>query len=208
MRSRAKALLSRVFADPVARWLARTGVSPNALTIIGLLISMAVAATIAMDYMMVGGVVLLVAGLFDMLDGALARVSNRVTRFGALLDSTADRVAEAAVFGGLAWCYVRLGDAIGVMLAFAALVASFLVSYLRARSEGLGVQGDVGIAARPERVILLALGLMSGLVAPVLALVMALAIITASQRLAYAAKKTREVEEEICFVRRRKWQHQ
>ncbi|MDO8531846.1 MAG: CDP-alcohol phosphatidyltransferase family protein, partial [Dehalococcoidia bacterium] len=166
--------------------------SPNALTIVGLLISVAAAAAIAVGYVMAGGVVLLAAGLFDMLDGALARASNRVTRFGALLDSTADRVAEAAVFGGLAWRYVGLGDAAGVMLAFAALVASFLVSYLRARSEGLGVQGDVGIAARPERVILLALGLLSGLVKPALALVAALAFVTAGQRLAYAAEKARD----------------
>ncbi|MEK7681603.1 MAG: CDP-alcohol phosphatidyltransferase family protein [Chloroflexota bacterium] len=192
MRSRVKALLTRVFAEPVARWLARTGVSPNALTIVGLLISVAAAAAIAVGYVMAGGVVLLAAGLFDMLDGALARASNRVTRFGALLDSTADRVAEAAVFGGLAWRSVGLGDAAGVMLAFAALVGSFLVSYLRARSEGLGVQGDVGIAARPERVILLALGLLSGLVAPALALVAALAFVTAGQRLAYAAEKARD----------------
>lgn len=194
MRNSAKRLLNRAFADPVARLLARTGVTPNALTVIGLVLSIAAAALLGLGHLFAGGVALLVAGLFDMLDGALARVSGRVTRFGALLDSTVDRVAEAVVFLGLAWYFLKRSEEIGVVVVYVALVGSILVSYVRARAEGLGIPGDVGIAARPERVVLLALGLLTGLVTPALALVALLAFITAGQRLAYASRRAREPE--------------
>jgi len=141
--------------------LARTGLTPNQLTVMGLVLNGVVGWVVAEGRLQLAGVLLIVAGAFDMLDGAVARATGRVTRFGGVLDSVLDRYAEAFVLGGLLVWIVRteLG-AVPVLLCYATIVGSILVSYVRARAEGAGIQLTQGFFARPERVVVLALGLL------------------------------------------------
>ncbi len=135
-------------------------VSPDVLTLVGLLLSMVAAALVALDLMLPAGVVLLVGGSFDILDGAVARARGRTGKFGAFLDSTADRFGEAAVFVGLLYLFlIRLHQDVPVFLVVAALTGSLLVSYVRARAQSLGFTCDSGWFARPERLVVTAIGL-------------------------------------------------
>ncbi|MBI3979038.1 MAG: CDP-alcohol phosphatidyltransferase family protein [Chloroflexi bacterium] len=179
----------RLFA-PLVGALGRAGISPNALTVVGFGLNVGVGAVIAGGMLTLGGALVLVAGLFDMLDGALARSLGRTTRFGAFLDSTLDRAAEAAVLFGILLAYAGRAGAVEVPLAFLALTGSLLVSYARARAEGLGLHGEVGWLPRPERIILLAAGLLLGLVAPALAIITALTAVTVVQRILYVRRQT------------------
>ena len=144
---------------PLAAALARAGVTPNALTVTGLLLSIAVGVLLALGYEVRGGLLFLFAGLFDTLDGAVARQTNRVTVFGGFLDSTLDRYAEAFVFGGLLITYTGRGLVIEAGLVYAVIIGSLMVAYARARAEGLGLDCEVGWLQRPERIALLGLGL-------------------------------------------------
>lgn len=145
---------------PAARFLARTSITPNTITWSGFLLSVGAAALIATGYPFTAGFVVLVAGLFDLLDGALARLTNQVTRFGAILDSTIDRLAEAALLLGILILFAREQSFLGILLAGIALPGSFLVSYIRARAEAAGLECQVGLFTRGERVIVLVLGLL------------------------------------------------
>ncbi len=151
--------MARYFETPTARLLCAAGVSPNMLTAAGLAVAGAAAYLVTEKMLLAAGIVLLASGLFDMLDGAVARLSGRESPFGALLDSTADRVAEIGMFAALAILFVREGETIGTALCFAAMGGSMTVSYLRARGEGLGVSARGGVMTRPERVLNLAGGL-------------------------------------------------
>ena len=193
---KARKNISNCVTQPIVNLLARTPLTPNAVTWLGFCITIAAAALIVTEHLLVAGIVVLVAGLFDMLDGALARVTNRVTRFGGILDSTLDRVSEALLLLGLLALFARDGEAAESLLVGFALLGSLLVSYVRARMEGLGVECKAGLFTRPERVVVLALGLLlSGFD---YALITALAIITffsyftAAQRLIYARRQTRD----------------
>ncbi|MHB1638853.1 MAG: CDP-alcohol phosphatidyltransferase family protein [Candidatus Dormibacteria bacterium] len=137
-------------------------VSPNVLTLVGLAITAGAAVLIALDLLLPAGLVMLLAGSFDILDGAVARASGKTHRYGAFLDSTADRYGEGIVYLGLLYLFlVREHQDLAVFLIVAALLGSLLVSYVRARAQSLGYTCDVGWFARPERVVLTALGLMS-----------------------------------------------
>src|SRR3990172_331534 len=151
----ARARLPRLLS-PVAGFLAGLGVTPNQLTVIWLLLQVGIGAVLAAGYLRAGGILVLLLSPFDMLDGALARHTGSTSSFGAFLDSTVDRIAEAAIIGGLIVYLLRAGDSPGVVAAYLALVGSFLVSYTRARAEGLGLHGESGLVARPERLVLLA----------------------------------------------------
>lgn len=146
----------------VGRSLAALGLTPNALTVIGVVLNIAVAVIIAIGQAQVGGALLLVASAFDMLDGAVARATGASSRFGGFLDSTLDRYSEAVVYGGvLIYLLDRPDDAkTGAILVFLASAGALLISYARARAEAAGYTASVGLAARPERVILLALCLL------------------------------------------------
>lgn len=161
-------MLSSLVADRVRErvlrlgaLLARTGLTPNQLTVMGLVLNGVVGWVAAEGRLQLAGVLLIVAGAFDMLDGAVARATGRVTRFGGVLDSVLDRYAEAFVLGGLLVWIVRteLG-AVPVLLCYATIVGSILVSYVRARAEGAGIALTQGFFARPERIVVLALGLL------------------------------------------------
>lgn len=174
---------ARRLAEGIARLLQKTGVSPTQLTLIGFLLNLGVGAVLALGHLPLGGALLLVVGAFDMLDGALARVANRATTFGAFLDSTLDRYSEAALLLGLLVEASRRGDPIVPPFAFVVIVGSLMVSYTRARSEGLGLKNEVGIAPRPERLVILGVGLIVGLEIPALALLAFLTNVTAIQRI-------------------------
>ena len=141
---------------PLVHLLARIGVTPNQLTLVGAGLSGVVALAVAFAEDRLAGALVLLAGAFDLLDGALARATGQTSRFGAFLDSTLDRVADAAMLIGAAGRGVRAGRPLTTLLAFFAFVASVLVSYTRARAEGLGVHGEAGVFDRPARIALLA----------------------------------------------------
>jgi len=128
----------------------------------------------------------------DMVDGALARATGRQSRFGSVLDAVLDRVAEAAVLGGLLFLFLRQGDQEGALLSFVAAVASFLVSYVRARAEIVAVPLREGLLARPERVFILGLGLIIDHVKIVLWVLAVVAALTAAHRLFLAHRRTRK----------------
>lgn len=147
-------------SEPIARFLARTRITPNILTVTGFLLNVAAAILAGYGIFIATGFVLLFSGLFDMLDGALARVTGKISRSGAILDSILDRFSEAVVLIGLIVYYLYASPSkLGVILVVVTLIGSMMVSYSRARAEGLGVDCKVGLFTRPERVILLASGL-------------------------------------------------
>jgi CDP-diacylglycerol--glycerol-3-phosphate 3-phosphatidyltransferase len=189
-------LISSHVAPPLARLLARTHVTPNALTWMGFIITAGAAALIVTGHNLAAGIVALLAGFFDTLDGALARLTGRVTRFGAVLDSTLDRLSEAVLLLALLAVFAREQQADWSLLTGVALVGSLLVSYIRARMEGLGVACKAGFFTRPERVIILALGLLLSrfnyaLVAAV-GLLALLSFITVIERLVYAWRQLKD----------------
>ncbi len=144
---------------PIALAAGKIGLTPNALTVIGFGISGIAAATAAAQLWLPAAALVLFGGSFDMLDGALARAQNRVTRFGAFLDSTLDRWGEGVVYIGIVAGAAAAGFVVGAILAAAAAVSSFQVSYTRAKAESLDLHGEVGIAPRAERLVLLTIGL-------------------------------------------------
>ncbi len=154
----------RNLLDPLVSIISYMGVSPVAITIVGILISLFGAFLVAGGKLFGGAVALAISGLCDIMDGSLARKGDKVTLFGAFLDSTGDRVSELAYFGALVIYYVSKTPAniFYVFLALIALSGSLLTSYARARAEGLGVRCEVGLIERPQRIILLILGLAFG----------------------------------------------
>jgi CDP-diacylglycerol--glycerol-3-phosphate 3-phosphatidyltransferase len=188
--------LAWYFTGPIIRLIAKTKLSPNALTIIGFLLSLVIAWVLGTGHLFLGGFVVLFSGWFDLLDGALARATGRTTRFGAVFDSVIDRLSEAALLSGLLWFYAAQGSFQESLLIFAVFVGSVMVSYVRARAEGLGLESGVGLFTRPERLILLALGLILSPIDPALLIVLwILAVgtnLTAIQRLVYVWQRTRK----------------
>ncbi len=193
--SEVRKIVSYYFSEPVVRLLAKTPITPNALTWSGFVVSVGAAVLIGTGHLFAAGFVVLVAGLFDIMDGALARSTNRATRFGAVLDSTLDRVAEAALFIGILAMYAAEQSVTGVLVTGVAWLGSLLVSYIRARAEGLGLECQVGIFTRPERVIILALGLLlsqfDNALIIALAIIAVLSLVTAGQRVLYVWRQTK-----------------
>jgi CDP-diacylglycerol--glycerol-3-phosphate 3-phosphatidyltransferase len=194
---------ARGLATPLALLLGRLGLTPNALTLVGVLLNAVVAVIIGAGYEFWGGVGLLLASAFDTLDGALARSTGQVTRFGAFFDSNMDRLAEVLIYGGLLYVYTQRGATVESLLVFAALTGSVLVSYARARAEGLGFTCTVGFFTRAERIILLALalivnpiaatlGLRFDLLALTLAIIAVGAYITTGQRILHIYRADRK----------------
>lgn len=183
----------RSHLGPVGRVVARTRISPNALTGAGLLLNVGVAAVIASGNLVLGGILVLVAGAFDALDGAVARATGQTSAFGGFLDSTVDRYSEAVVFAGLL-IYLTRTDAgtIPVLLTYATIVGSLMISYTRSRAEAIGIRGDVGIAQRLERVVILAAALLFSQPVWGLWLLAILTHVTAVHRIAHVWWTTRE----------------
>ena len=166
--------------EPIALLLGRIGFSPDALTVVGFGIVLVATAQVAIGNWAIAAGILIAGTLFDGLDGTLARATNRVTAFGAFFDSSLDRAAEAAIYAGIVYSAAVLGDISIGTAAVLALGVGSLVSYVRARGEGLGVSADGGIAQRAERAVILILGLLvAGLTGETNYLLYALIIIVA-----------------------------
>lgn len=158
--------------NPFVKFLIRIGVTPNMVTTIGLLGNLAAACIIAwagylaaddpthlrFDLITWGGAVTILFSLFDMLDGQVARLGKMESRFGALYDSVLDRYCELLTLGALSYFLIMTGYPIGALITFAALVGSVMVSYVRARAEGVGIECKVGFMQRPERVVVTSIG--------------------------------------------------
>lgn len=187
--------LANSVTPPIARLLARTPLTPNALTWLGFCITIGAAVLIVTDHFLAAGVVVLVAGLFDMLDGALARLTGRVSRFGAILDSTLDRLSEAALLLALLAVSTRGQHITASLLIGFTLLGSLMVSYIRARMEGMGIECQAGFFTRPERVVILALGLLlnqfENALLAALAIIAFFSWVTVVERLVYAWRQTR-----------------
>ncbi len=187
--------LAFYIAGPVVHLLARTGITPNTVTWLGLLIAIGAGVLVGIGHPFVAGFAVLVGGFFDIIDGALARTTDRATRFGAILDSTLDRAGEAVVLLGLLVFYTREQSTAGVVVVGVVWLMSLLVSYIRAKAEGMGLECEVGLFTRAERVILLALGLLLSQVGDalliVLAIIAALSFLTVVQRLRHVWRQTK-----------------
>ncbi len=176
---------------PLVRRLSRLGIHPDMLTVAGWALSVAAAFFFGFGYMQTAGAVMLLGGVFDALDGAVARESNRMSDFGAFLDSTLDRLSESSVFAGIVFFYAASSAPRSALLAAVATTFSLLTSYARARAEGLGVECKVGILERAGRVAILSVFSIFGLLTLALALVAAGAVITTVQRILHVARATR-----------------
>ncbi len=180
---------------PVARVLGGWGITPNALTVCGCLLNVPVMLALATGRLQVGGLLMLLAGLFDAFDGSVAREMGQATKFGAFFDSVMDRYSEAIVFLGLFLWYLQRGARLELVLIYATIVGSLVVSYARARAEGLGLSCKVGLLTRLERVGLLAAGLLLGQLLPVLAVMAVFTNVTAAQRVYHVWRLTQRGEE-------------
>ncbi len=187
--------IQEYITKPIVSIVAKTPLTPNIITWIGFVITIVGGVLIVTEHFLTAGIIVLVAGLFDMLDGALARATGKITRFGAILDSTLDRLSEAILLVTLLAVFVKYGQMTESILSAVALVGSLLVSYIRARMEGLGIECKAGLFTRPERVIILALGLMlsqfSNALLITLAVITFFSWITVIERMAYAWRQTR-----------------
>lgn len=181
--------------QPIVQLLSKTPVTPSLITLFGFVLAVVTAICIVNEWLITAGVIMLVAGFFDMLDGALARHTKKVTCFGAFLDSALDRLSEAIILLGILIIQVREQSFYGTMLVSIALLSSLLVSYVRARAEALGLECKVGLFTRPERVLVLALGLLFSffdyaLVGALLVIVL-LSLLTVGQRLFHVWRQTK-----------------
>ncbi len=182
--------VANYLTQPAVRLLARTSITPSTLTWFGFLLAVGAAALIIGGHIFAAGFVVLFAGFFDILDGALARHTNRTTRFGAVLDSTLDRLSEAVLLIGIL-LYFSNQSSVAVLLVCLALLGSLLVSYIRARAEALGLECQVGLFTRAERVVVLALGLLLNQIVIALAIIVAFSFFTFGQRLIYVWQQTK-----------------
>ena len=183
--------------------LARTRVTPNALTTAGVSLCLTASVVVFFEnrnewlFYWLGAVLFVVGSILDILDGALARAGGKTTPFGAFLDSTTDRIGEGAMLGAIALIFHRHDHPVALALTFAAVAGSFLVSYTRAKAEGLGLRGDVGLGSRAERVVVITAGLVLApisiwLLVGAIALLTATAWLTVLQRILFVRKQLRE----------------
>ncbi|HJQ28943.1 MAG TPA: CDP-alcohol phosphatidyltransferase family protein [Rubrobacter sp.] len=179
------------FLRPLVRWLSVMRVRPDTLTVIGWTLALFSAVLFGLGYARIAGVVMLLGGLFDALDGAVARESNRMSSFGAFLDSTLDRLSESAIFVGLIFFYASASRPYEALLAGIAMTFSLLTSYARARAEGLNIDCEVGLLERAGRIVILSVLSIAGLPTVGLALVAAGALITTAQRILHVRRATR-----------------
>ena len=211
----------RDLATPIARGLGRLGLTPNALTLIGFVGTCLAATAAAFQWWIAAALLVLAFGIFDLFDGTLARATGQTSRLGSFLDSTFDRAGEAIVFLGIAAGFLALDYALGAFLAAAAMAGAFMVSYTRAKSEGLGFSpgtgmAEIGLAPREVRIGILTAGLLAAGLAPgiqvycvtapcpqplgpgifvlagALGLIAALAAITTIQRIVHVRAQARE----------------
>lgn len=188
-----RAFLAQV-ENPLIRWMTRLRLTPNRISWLGLLLALGTSAIIAFGYLRTGGILFIVTSAVDSLDGLLARGTDQVTRFGACLDSTLDRVSEMLILLGLILYFqhsgpLRLPLEFSIPLAFTAMGCSVAVSYVKARAEGLGMDCKVGWMQRSERIVVLGLGMVFGVVDLLLIPLCLLMCATVGQRLWHVARQ-------------------
>ena len=190
---------ARTLASRSIVGLARTRITPNALTTSGVTLCIAAAVLVFFEYrtewlFFFGGLAFVVGSILDILDGALARAGGKTTPFGAFLDSTTDRVGEGAMLGAIALIFARQGNQLALGATVAAVAGSFLVSYTRAKAEALGLHGDVGLGSRAERVVVITAGLVLapwGVLQWAIYLLTATAWVTVLQRILFVRRQLR-----------------
>jgi CDP-diacylglycerol---glycerol-3-phosphate 3-phosphatidyltransferase len=178
--------------EAIAGFFNRLGVHPNALTIFGCLLQVGVGVVLATGALRLGGVLLAVTSVFDAFDGALARQRGLASKFGAFLDSSLERVSESGVLVGLAWHFMGQPGRVEELLIYVAIVGSLMVSYTRARAEGLGVECKEGLFTRVERTLVLFIGLVTGWIVPVLWLLAIGSVLTAVHRMVFVYLRLRD----------------
>ncbi len=183
MFSEAARKYSRIFLEPAARFISRTGISPNVVTVTGFLLMIGVAVVLAWGNLFWGGILIIGVALFDAIDGTLARMMGRTSRFGAFLDSTLDRFSEAVIYLGIFIYLSEQNLRLELILIYATVVGSLMVSYARARAEGIGVPLKDGLFTRFERVFLLVVGLILNQLTLVLWLLAIFSNLTAVHRM-------------------------
>ncbi len=181
----------RQLIRPLARVLSAIRVRPDALTIAGWILSLGAATLFALGYTKTAGAVMLFAGLFDALDGAVARESNLMSSFGAFLDSTLDRLSESAIFVGIVFFYASSSRPYEALLVGVAMTFSLMTSYTRARAEGLGFECEVGLLERAGRVVILSLFSLTGFLIAGVGLVAVGALVTTAQRILHVRRLTK-----------------
>jgi len=181
--------------DRIVRWLALSRIHPNVLTFLGLVINIVAAYLFAAGSFRWAGAVVIGAGLFDMVDGRVARETNRVTRFGGFFDSVLDRYSDLALLMGLLVYYASINRFFYVVLTAIVMTGSVMVSYTRARAENTIPKCKVGFLERPERVVLLIIGALFDRMAPVLWVIAVLSNLTVAHRMIYTWQETKRLEE-------------
>lgn len=175
-------------------FVGRKNVKPNVLTLIGLLLAIAASISIAANRLFTAGILLLLAGAFDVLDGAVARNTNAVTSFGGFFDSVLDRYSDLLVTLGVLLFFFRADDLCFVVLTGVASIGVSLIPYARARAEAAGVKCANGLMERPERIVLLALGLCFNMLRPIVVILAVLTHVTVLQRVLLVKKTMTEQE--------------
>jgi CDP-diacylglycerol--glycerol-3-phosphate 3-phosphatidyltransferase len=161
------------------------GIHPNVLTLIGVLVNIVAAWALAVDRFVLAGVIMIVANIFDFIDGKVAHITGKQSQFGAFWDSTLDRFSDLALFTGLIWLYSSLGREGYVLVATLTLIFSIMTSYARARAESLIEKCKVGFMERPERIVLFMIGAFTDRMAAVLWVILALSVVTVADRIYY-----------------------
>ncbi|MDP9227501.1 MAG: CDP-alcohol phosphatidyltransferase family protein [Actinomycetota bacterium] len=183
--------------------LIESRLTPNAISIVGLVGNLAAAALVWQHYFFLGGLAFIIGSVMDTLDGRYARVSGKGTLFGAFLDSTLDRIEEGIVLTAVAYYFAETGDAVAAAMCVVVVLGSLMVSYTRARAEALGVECTVGIATRPVRVVILSIGLVFAkgagvfeieLLAPSIYVMAGLTAVTVVQRVLHVRNALKQME--------------
>ena len=159
-RNKLKLYLNELLYSSIIPLLAKSKISPNTLTIIGFIFSLITMVLISQGYLLISGILIIFSSIFDLLDGALARYSNNTTNFGKFFDAVIDRLSEIAIYVGL-FIYFN-NDSSSLLIIFLSAISNQMVSYIKTKYESIGIEGDVGIFTRPERIVTLSLALIIG----------------------------------------------
>jgi CDP-diacylglycerol--glycerol-3-phosphate 3-phosphatidyltransferase len=192
--TRAIGLGAGYIVDKIVRALALSRIHPNALTFVGLAINIIAAWQFARGRFLTAGIVVIIAGIFDLVDGPVARSTNRVTRFGGFFDSVVDRYSDLALYFGLLVYYASIDRFFYIVLTAIVMTGSVMVSYTRARAENTIPSCKVGFLERPERIVLIILGALFNRMAPVLWVIAVLSNLTVVHRMIYTWEQTKSLE--------------
>ena len=159
-RNKLKLYINKLLYSSIIPLLAKGKISPNTLTIIGFVFALITMILISQGYLLISGILIIISSIFDLLDGALARYTNNTTNFGKFIDAVIDRLSEIAIYVGLFIYFIN--DSNSLLIIFLSAISNQLVSYIKTKYESIGIEGDIGIFTRPERIISLSLALIIG----------------------------------------------